>query len=178
MRDLLGGIVIIRTRDKDLAARTEGNQFAIPAQVEIPDALEVLFLQLFQRLVVHDADLDFLGLPANPLGIDLPHVTIAKRSLVGHRQEAHRMRLESSDRFHLFHIVDRSLIDIEATPVPFTQKHHLPISRKVTGIPILPHVGRQEGVGLLLGIVIDDVTGHRRDVVLAPDVLAALAVIV
>ena len=178
MGDLFGGGVFVDTRHKHLAARGEGNQLAVVAQSEVADATEILLHQLLCVLVIDDFDIHLLRLTANALRIDFAHKAIAQQAVVGHAQKADRMCLEIRHLLHLFEVVGRSLIHIETAVVALTQKHDLLIARQVTRIAVFPNIGRHDRVGFLFGVVIHDVARYRGDMVLAPHVLTAFAVVI
>ena len=178
MRDLLGGGVFVHARHEDLAARNEGNQFAIVAQRKVARAFEVLLHQLLRFLVVHNFNVHLLWLTANALRVDFAHVTVAQQSIIAHRKETYRMGLEVRHLLHLFQIVGGCLIHVEIAIVALAQKHDILIAGQITRVTVLAHISGQDGMGLFIGVVIHDIARHGGGVVLAPDVLAAFAVVV
>ena len=141
MRDLLGGGIFVDTRHEDLATRDEGNLLAVVAQCKATHTFEVLLHQLFLRLVIDDFDIHLLRLAANALRVNLAHVAIAQQAVVGHTQKAHWMRLEMGHRLHLFEVVGRCLIDIEATVVALAQEHGLLVARQIPWVTVFTYVG-------------------------------------
>ena len=178
VRDLLGGGVFVHASDEHLAARNEGNQLAVVAQREVVGTLEVLFHQLLWFLVVHDFDAHLLWLTSNALRVNLAHVAVAQQAVVGHAQEAHWVRLEVRYLFRVFEVVGRRFIHVEVALVALAQENNFLITGQIARVAILADVSCQHRVGLFLGVVIDHIAGHGRNVVLAPFVLAALAVVV
>ena len=178
MRHLLGGVIVIGACDEDLAARAEGDQLAVLAQVEVADAFEVLLHQLFKRLVVDDLHRHLLRLLSDLLGVDLPHITIAQGAVVGHAQESHRVSLEGGHLLHLLKVLGRGLIYVEIAVVALAEEDHLVVPWEETRIAVLSHIGGHQGMGLLLGVVVHDVTGNGGDMMFAPDVLAAFPIII
>ena len=73
-----GKLIAFVSRDEDLAARDEGNQFAVAAQRETARALEILLHQLFLVLVVDNLNVHLFRLIANALRVDFAHIAVAQ----------------------------------------------------------------------------------------------------
>ena len=178
VRDLLGGGVFVHARHEDLTTRNESNQFAVVAQIEVADTLEILFHQLLRLLVVHNFNVYLLRLTANALRVDFAHVTVAQQAVVGHAQEAHGMRLEIGHLFRFFEVVSRGFIHVKVALVALAQENNFLITGQIARISVFADIGREDGVGLFLGVVIHHIASHGRNMVLAPHILAALAVVI
>ena len=111
-------------------------------------------------LVVDDFNVYLLRLTANALRVDFAHIAITQQAIFGHAQKAHGMRREMRHLLHLFHIVGWCLVNIEVTVVALTQENDFLIARQIARVAVFADVGRKDGVGLFLGVVIHHIAGH------------------
>ena len=119
-----------------------------------------------------------MRLTANALRVDFAHVTVAQQAVVGHAQEAHGMRLEIGHLFRFFEVVSRGFIQVKVALVALAQENNFLITRQIARVAVFADVGREDGVGLFLGVVIHHIAGHGRNMMFAPHILAALAVVI
>lgn len=77
----------------------------------------------------------------------------------------------------IFSIVYRCGVHIERAAVAFTEEYHLSVACE-DRVTVFTWIGGDLGMGACGCIVVEDVAGYRRGMVLAPDVLAAGTVVV
>ncbi|EJX10193.1 hypothetical protein EVA_01698 [gut metagenome] len=176
MGDLFGCAEFLRTR-KDFTAIDEGDFLAVVGGHKFVAARQSQLLFLVVVRILDDFDVHLLWSPLALHRIDFALVAEAQRAVGSLAEEAYRMLLEMGDGGSLFCLVKCRAIDIEAAPIAFAEKDDLSVGGK-NRVAVLARISCNLSVEFGFGIIVIDVAGHGRDMMLAPYVFASGAVIV
>lgn len=174
--DLLGGGVVDRG-DEDVAARDECHLLAVGRYGGVVSAAYAYARDLVGGVGRYDLDLELLRARACGLRVYLSVIAVAEGAVVGHREEPHGVGLEVGDLFCGCGGVSGERPYVERAAALAQHVYRLAVLR-VAGIAVLAVAGREVGMSSRSGVIEPDVARDGRGVVLAPDVLASLAVLI
>ena len=166
---LTGGGEHFAAADESHFLAVSGYRYLVYAgQAEVGSTVEV---------VVEDADSDFCGLGSGGEGVDLTVVGEAEGTVVGSCQESYGMLGKVGEGGGVLSVVHGCGVDVEGASVTLAEEYHLAGSGE-DRVAVLAGIDGDLGMGAVSCIVIEDVAGNGGGVVLAPDILAAGAVVV